>query len=166
MHACMISRSSLVRLFATLWTAAHQAPLSMGFSRQEYWSGLPCPSPGDLPNSGIEPESLMSHALAGGFFTTSTTWEVQWVPYRREISTQTRTREECYGKMRARLPQAWEPPDAGGEAGTHPSEAPSEGVQPCQHADLRLLASRPCDNTFLWFKPFSGWYFVMGALAH
>ena len=44
-----------VRLFATLWTVAHQAPLSMGFSRQEYWSGLPFPSPGDLPDPGIEP---------------------------------------------------------------------------------------------------------------
>ena len=46
---------SFVRLFVTLWTVAHQAPLSMEFSRQEYWSGLPCPSPGDLPNIGIEP---------------------------------------------------------------------------------------------------------------
>ena len=50
-----------------------QALLSMEFSRQEYWSGLPCPSPGDLPNPGIEPASFMS--LAGGFFTSSTTWE-------------------------------------------------------------------------------------------
>ena len=48
---------SHVQLFVTLWTAVHQAPLSMGFSRQEYWSGLPCPSPGDLPDPGIEPES-------------------------------------------------------------------------------------------------------------
>ena len=48
---------SLVRLFATPWTVAHQAPLSMGFSRQEYWSGLPFPSPGDLPNPGMEPRS-------------------------------------------------------------------------------------------------------------
>ena len=48
---------SRVRLFVTPWTVAHQAPLSMGFSRQEYWSGLPVPSPGDLPNPGIEPES-------------------------------------------------------------------------------------------------------------
>ena len=52
--------------FVTLWTIAHQAPLSMGFSRQEYWSGLPCLPPGDLPNPGIKP---MSPALAGGFFT-------------------------------------------------------------------------------------------------
>ena len=48
---------SCVRLFATLWTVAHQAPPSMGFSRQEYWSGLPFPSPGDLPNPGIKPRS-------------------------------------------------------------------------------------------------------------
>ena len=48
---------SRVRLFATLWTVAHQAPPSMGFSRQEYWSGLPFPSPGDLPDPGIKPRS-------------------------------------------------------------------------------------------------------------
>ena len=60
---------------ATLPTVARQDPLSTGFSRQEYWGGLPFPSPGDLPNPGIEPMSLMSPELAGGFFTTSTTWE-------------------------------------------------------------------------------------------
>ena len=56
---------SLVRLFVTSWTAAHQAPPSMGFSRQEYWSGLPFPSPGDLPDPGIEPRSpaLQADAL-------------------------------------------------------------------------------------------------------
>ena len=59
----------------TLWTAAHKAPLSMGFSRQEYWSGLPLPPLGDLPDPGIEPVSLMSPALANGFFTTSVTWD-------------------------------------------------------------------------------------------
>ena len=64
---------SRVWLFATPWIIAHQAPLSMGFSRQEHWSGLPCPSPGDLPDPGIEPVSLMSSALAGMFFTTSAT---------------------------------------------------------------------------------------------
>ena len=51
----------------------------MGFSRQEYWSGLPCPPPGDLPNPEIEPTSLMSPALAGGFFTTSTMWEAHFM---------------------------------------------------------------------------------------
>ena len=52
-----------------------QAPLSMGFSRQAHWSGLPCPPPGDLPNPEIEPMSFTSSALAGRFFTTSATWE-------------------------------------------------------------------------------------------
>ena len=65
----MPSDFSHVRLFATPWTVAHQAPLSMGVSRQEYWSGLPHPSPGDLPDPEIEPKSLTSPALAGGFFT-------------------------------------------------------------------------------------------------
>ena len=60
-----------VRLLATLWTVARQAPLSMGLSRQEYWSGLPFPSQGNLPDPGTEPESLLSPALAGGFFTFS-----------------------------------------------------------------------------------------------
>ena len=55
-----------------LWTVARQALLSMGFSQQEYWSGLPCPPPGDLPNPRIKPASLTSPALAGGFFITST----------------------------------------------------------------------------------------------
>ena len=59
---------SHVRLFETPWTVAHQAPVSMGFSKQEYWSGLPFPSPGDLPNPEIEP---VSPALAGKFFTTA-----------------------------------------------------------------------------------------------
>ena len=66
-----------VRLFETPWTVARQAPLSMGFSRQEYWSGLPCSPPWDLPDPGIEPHLLhwQSPALAGRFFTTSATWE-------------------------------------------------------------------------------------------
>ena len=60
---CMLSLFSHVWLFATPWTVAHQAPLSMGFSRQEYWSGLPCPPPGDLPDPGIKPTSPESLAL-------------------------------------------------------------------------------------------------------
>ena len=65
-HACVLSQ---VQLFATLWTADHQAPLSMGFSRQKYWSGLPFPPPGDLPHPGIEPKSPVSAALTGRVFT-------------------------------------------------------------------------------------------------
>ena len=60
---------------ATPWTVAHQAPLSVGLSRQEYCSGLLCPPPGDLPNPGVEPVSLTPPALAGGFFTASAPWE-------------------------------------------------------------------------------------------
>ena len=59
----------------TPWTVAHQVPLSMGFSKQKYWSGFPFPSPGDLPNPGTKPRSLTSPALAGGFFMTSATWK-------------------------------------------------------------------------------------------
>ena len=71
-HLFMLSHFSCVWLCVTLRTVACQAPLSMGFSRQEYWSGLPCPSLGDLPHPGIEPMFLMSPVLAGGFFTTGT----------------------------------------------------------------------------------------------
>ena len=66
-RALVVSSFSRVQLFATLWTAACQAPLSMGLSRQEYWSGLPFSPPGDLPDPGIEPTSP---ALAGGFYIT------------------------------------------------------------------------------------------------
>ena len=72
--ACVCAESlSHVQLFLTPWTVAHQAPLSMGFSRQEYWSGLSFPSPGDLLDPGIKPTSLLFPKLAGQFFTTSTT---------------------------------------------------------------------------------------------
>ena len=77
-YACMLSCFSGVWLFVTLWTAARQAPLSVGFSRQEYGRGLPCPPPGDLPDPGIEPESLTSPVLAGRFFTTEATQEYRW----------------------------------------------------------------------------------------
>ena len=71
--ACMKSCFSHVQLFETQWTVASQAPLSIGFSRQEYWSGLPCPSPGDLPHPQIKSE------VAGRFFNTSVTWEaIEW----------------------------------------------------------------------------------------
>ena len=69
----MLSRFTHIQLFGTLWTIARQAPLSMGFSSQDYWSGLPFPSPGDLSDSGIQPTSLTSTALARRLFTTSVT---------------------------------------------------------------------------------------------
>ena len=66
MCACVLSCFSRVQLCVTPWTVVPQAPLSMGFSRQEYWSGLPCPSPEDLPNPGMESASLMSPAWQAG----------------------------------------------------------------------------------------------------
>ena len=72
---CVSSRFNRVQFVVTPWSVAHEASLSMGFSRQEYWSGLPFPSPGDLPDPGIEPTSLASLAFSGGFLITSATWE-------------------------------------------------------------------------------------------
>ena len=72
-HVCSVT--SVMSNSAILWTVACQAPLSMGFFRQRYWSELSCPPPGDLLHPGIEPTSLMSPAQAGRFFTTSATWE-------------------------------------------------------------------------------------------
>ena len=79
MFGSLYMRAKSLQLCPTLCdpvnTVACKAPLSMGFSKQEYQTGLPCPPPGDLPDPGIKPSSLMSPELAGGFFTTSTTWE-------------------------------------------------------------------------------------------
>ena len=72
---CVLSCFIHVQLFVTPWTVARQAPVSMGFSRQEYWSGLPCPPPGNLLNPGIKP------TLIGGFFTASSIWENNLLRY-------------------------------------------------------------------------------------
>ena len=73
----MCSVSSVSLTLCNPVDCSRQAPLSMGFSRPEYWSGLPCPPPGDLPDPRIETASLMCPELAGGFFTTSATWEAR-----------------------------------------------------------------------------------------
>ena len=81
-----------VQLFVTLWTVAHQAPLSMGFSRQKYGSGLPCPPPGDLPDPGIRHTSPESLTSAGGFFTPEPPGKAHPLPMTdkmTEISLQT-----------------------------------------------------------------------------
>ena len=69
MHVCVLNYFGHVQFLVTLWTVAHQVPLSMGFSRQGYWSRLPCPPPEGLPNPGIKPMFLLSPALACGLFT-------------------------------------------------------------------------------------------------
>ena len=71
----VFSRQVTSNSYVTLWIIAHQPPLSMGFPRQEYWSGLSFASPGDIPDPGIEPAFLASLALAGRFFTTGATWK-------------------------------------------------------------------------------------------
>ena len=91
----MLSSFNQVQLFASLWTVDLQAPLSMGFPRQEYWSGLPFPSPGDLSDQtqGSNLWLLMSPAVAGGFFTTSATWETQSHPARMAITQRGNTKQ-------------------------------------------------------------------------
>ena len=79
MHACMLSHFGCVQLFVILWTVARQAPLSMGFSRQEYWSGLPCRPPGDLPDAGIEPVPLASPALQVDSLLTEPPGKPPWI---------------------------------------------------------------------------------------
>ena len=114
----MLSSFNQVQFFASLWTVDLQAPLSMGFPRQEYWSGLPFPSPGDLSDQtqGSNLCLLMSPAVAGGFFTTSATWETQSNPARmaiiqREKQNKTKQNKTCkyYTRARARIANADSP---------------------------------------------------------
>ena len=83
-----VLRCSVVSDSASPWTIAQQAPLSLGFCQQEYWSGVPLPPPGDLPNPGIQPVSPTYPALAGRFFTTSATWEAQPESYLWNLASQ------------------------------------------------------------------------------
>ena len=95
----------------TPWTVAHQAPLSIGFSRQEYWSGLPFPPPGDLPDTGIEPTSATSPALEGEFFTTvppgrpiKPVLELKWIIQKilinqREVRRREKNKDGTNGQM-------------------------------------------------------------------
>ena len=84
---CYAQMLTCVQLFVIPWTIACQAPLSLGFFWEDYWSGLPFLSPGHLPDPGIKPISLISSSLAGGFFTTSTTWESPLSIYQTTKST-------------------------------------------------------------------------------
>ena len=119
-HTVLFSMSVCVCLvvsnfFVILWTIACQAPLSIRFSRQECWSGLPCPTPGDLPELGIEPTSLAFPVLAGEFFTTSATWEqvskpglhpkpelvaLNWILWHHILTTPGTTKSVPWGLLR------------------------------------------------------------------
>ena len=124
----------------TLWTAAHQDPLPMGFSRQEYRSGLSCPPPGELPNPGTEPVSLMSPALAGGFFTLVSPAKgeapVFWSPDANSWSI-------------GKVPDCWETLRAEGEEGIRRWEG--------------WMAS-PMQRTWIWAN-FGRWGEGQGGLA-
>ena len=123
---CMCACFSRVWLFATPWTGAHQALLSMGFSRQECWSGLPCTPLGDLSIPGIEPGSLMSPALAGGFFTT----EPPGKPFQDPIKSQT---------VKLVLKILWVPI----EQHLHPPRSPaSESETYCYHLSPHNVAHK------------------------
>ena len=86
LYNAVCAKSLQQRLFGTICTVAHQVPLSIRFSRQEYWSGLPFPSSGELLDPGIEAASLTSPVLAGSIFTTSITWEAHMVLWLKYIS--------------------------------------------------------------------------------
>ena len=101
----LLNHFSHIQLLATPWTIACQAPLSIGFSRQEYWSGLTCPPPGDLPNSRIEPASLMSPALAGGSLSLVLPRKPLLIIVRKSIPHQktihwTINKNNCYKKVK------------------------------------------------------------------
>ena len=96
---CTLSHFTCVPLFVTLWTVARQAPLSTGFSRQEYWSGLPCPPPEDIPCPGLEPVSLTPPALEDRFFTTTITWETLYMLI---------IKHESYTLLEMQLLRRWE----------------------------------------------------------
>ena len=149
----MLSCVSPVQLFATQWTVAHQAPQSMGFSRQEYWSGLPCPPPGDLPDPGIEPVSLRSSELAGGLFTTNAIWE-------KQVSVQF-SRSVTSDSLRPHELQHTRPPCPSPTPGDHSNSRPSSqwchpaissSVIPFSSCPQSLPASEsfPMTQLFAW----------------
>ena len=132
-YACMCAKSlQSCRLFVTLWTVAHQAPLSIGFSRQKYWSRLPCPPPGDIPNPGIKLIPFRPPALAGWFFTTSITWEAPKVLVTLVASDSLRP----HGLESARLLGPWSYPGKNTGVGCH---ALLQGIFPTQGSNPHLL---------------------------
>ena len=155
--ACMLSHFSHIRLFATLWTVARQAPLSIGFSRQEFWSGLPCPPPGDLLKPGIEPESFMSPALAGRFFTSRVTWEA----HKKYYSSVQFRRSVVSDSLQPHESQHARPPCPSSTPGVHSNSRPLSpwyhpaiwfSVIPFSSCPQSLAASEsfPMSQLFAW----------------
>ena len=180
MHACISAQSlSRVRLFATPWTVVCQAPLLMGFSRQEYWSGLPFSPPEDLLNPGIEPATPVSPALAGRFFTTEPPEKPIYCHmcfYKREMGILWDIEEkDTDERAEAMWPQRQIPEWCGLNQGRpvamrswtrqgadFPLE-PMEGRQTSWNLDigpvrliLNLWSLELGENTFLWFGKLNG----------
>ena len=134
LHACVLSCFSLVQLFATLGTVAHQSPLSLEFSRQEYWSGLPCPPSEDLLNSGIKLVFLMSPALAGRFFTTEPPGKpIYTLPCAKQITSRkvlysTRSSAQCSVMTYREGMEYW---GEGGSRGRKYMYAAAKSLQSC-----------------------------------
>ena len=141
LHTCVLSCFSRVQLFKTPWTVARQAPLSMGFSRQEYWSGLPCPPPGDLPDLGIEPTSSVSPALAGGVFTTSAILEVHYMGWVCVSHSVVSNSWWPHGLQPARLLSQWDSPGKNTGVGYH---ALLRGIFPTRGSNLHFLRLLYC----------------------
>ena len=130
----MLSHFSHVWLFAMPWTVAHQSPLSMGFSRQGYWSGLLCTTPRDLPDQRIEPASLMFPALAGRFFfTIRATWEAH---IRYHFSSIQFSRSVVSDSLRSHESQHARPPCPSPTPGVHSNSTSIKSVMPSSHLIL------------------------------
>ena len=139
--ACVLSCFHHVRHFLTLWTVAHQAPLSMGFSRQEYWSGLPCSPPGDLPNPGIEPTFPVAPALQADSLLLSSQESpsvVNSMPCKKKkkigrmTSRQLKESKVKWGGLESFTPWSPREPARGGTEGRkQPSGARGEKLGPC-----------------------------------
>ena len=140
----MLSRFSHVWLCAILWTVAHQASLSMGFSRQEYWSVLSCSPPGDLPQPGIKPVSLTSPALASKFLTTRATSEVPeiWMKWKKVTQTCRKWTESCSVVSNSLLLHGYSPWNSLGQNTGAGSLSLLQGIFPTQGSNPGLLHCR------------------------
>ena len=118
---CVLSHFSHVWLFATPWPVAHQAPPSMEFCRQEYWTGLPFPPPEDLPNPEIKPTSLTSPALPGGFFT----WKVKSLNHVQLSATPWTVAHQAPPSMEFSRQEYWS-----GLPFPSPGDLPNPGIEP------------------------------------
>ena len=162
MEKAMAPHSSTLA-WKTPWTVAHQAPLYMGFSRQEYWSELAFLSLGDLPNPGIEPKSPAMQEDSS--LSEPPNWiliQYEWHSYKRKIWTQTEPRKDSKWRCKHRLEESCHKPrkrwgswKLGRQGSFCPAPPPPEtslGTRSCQNLDLRLPASRTWDDGFLLFQ--------------